>query len=367
MAVLAIEQSLRSQLLTKKYEVGAVDCLSFIDKFLAEAARSVYENLNGFTGPIYDYFVHNWTIKPEANDRAFGQNIAPLTKKFEKYLLSKTPDIAICVHPFSAALVSYYKKRHNLTNLRLIVCLTDFRANPFWYVDSTDYYIVPTPEAKQDLMNYGAAASKIKLLGIPVRKGFLARFDETKIKKRHGIETDLPIVLVQAGSLRSGVYTSITNRLVRLLAKFTGGSGFFLIILLGTNKKLLGKINLIINKKHLENIKAIGFTERVPELMAITDLLVTKAGGLICSEAAVMGIPILITGRYFGEERTNTDFLVKNMAAVHLKPNEKIYDKIRRLLKNKQKLKLIAKNAQKISKPRAAQDIAKLVSKLLEE
>jgi len=369
MASLALEEFFNSTVVESNYSIKSIDSFSFLDDLLVKVNRSFYENLNVMTGPIYDYLAHNKTIKPETTDSLFGKNLALITKNFEKHLLDQKPDVAICVHPFPATMISYYKKKHALKNLHHLVCVTDFRASAFWHVSNVDCYSVQGQEAKKDLLKEGCPENKIKLLGIPIRKGFSLRYDQAKIKKRFGVETDLPVVLIQAGSLSPDVYRSVAKKLEQLLSEFSSAkrANFFPIIVVGTNEKLHQKLISFAIEKRLRNVKVITFTEKIPQLMAIANLLVTKAGGLICSEAAAMGTPLLLAGRYRGEERTNTDFLVKNKAAVRLKPNEKIYDKINRLLKNKQKLKLMTQNVKKIARPHAAQDIAKLVGKLLEE
>lgn len=356
-------EALREALTSPQISIDCIDSYSLIDQVFAKTSRSLYENLNSFTGPIFDYLTEHKIIFPD--EEKVGKNLAPIAKKFEDYLLKRKPNLVISTQPFPAILISHFKKKHGL-NLSHMVVVTDFNANPYWAVSKADYYTVASQKAANDLKKEGIAANKIKIVGIPLRKCFADKPNKNYLRKKYSIPNNLRVVLIFSGSLRMGFYTEVSKKLKQIHQRFTDKSGFYLLILTGSNANLEKKIEKEVSKKNLKNIKVLGFTDKMNELLAITDLLITKPGGLICAEAIKMEVPLLLTGPYFVEGKTNTDFLVKNKAAVRLKSSEDIYLKIKRLLKNKELLSQMAKNAKRISKPRATRDIAKLVSKFLE-
>ncbi len=359
MATIAIKESLISTDLV----IDSKDAYSFVDPVLAHTSRAIYENLNSFTGQIYDYLTKHKIIFPD--EEKVWKNLGPTAKRFENYLTRKKPDLVISTHPFPAMLTSHFKNKHLLKKLPHFVVVTDFSANPYWAVSRADFFIVASNKAADDLMDEGVSSDKIKVLGIPLRKSFSKPQKKSFLLKKYGIPKNLPVVLTFSGSLRMGFYCEVAKKLKQVLKKFNDKSGFHLIILTGSNIKLTKETSREIASKNLKNIQVIGLTDKMDELLNLTDLLLAKPGGLICAEAIRMKTPILLTGPYFVEGKTNTDFLVKNGVAVRLKSNQNTYTKIKRMLGNKKLLAKMRLNAIKLAKPNATQDLANLIRKIV--
>lgn len=56
------------------------------------------------------------------------------------------------------------------------------------------------------------------------------------------------------------------------------------------------------------NIHVMGFTREVDKLMEVSDLLVTKPGGMTCSEGLAKGIPMLFHNPLPGQEQENCQY-----------------------------------------------------------
>lgn len=69
--------------------------------------------------------------------------------------------------------------------------------------------------------------------------------------------------------------------------------------------------------------KLLYFTEEIPRYMHISDLIVTKPGGLTVSEAIASDLPIAAYKPIPGQEEQNVEFLTaKNMAVRLIKGKE---------------------------------------------
>lgn len=66
-------------------------------------------------------------------------------------------------------------------------------------------------------------------------------------------------------------------------------------------------------------VKILGFTDKVPELMSISDLVVTKPGGLTTTESLASHLPIIIINPIPGQEEENADFLEKHNVGIWIK------------------------------------------------
>jgi len=106
--------------------------------------------------------------------------------------------------------------------------------------------------------------------------------------------------------------------------------------------------------------RVLGFASNMQELMAVADLIITKPGGLTSSEALAMGKPLLILDPIPGQEAANSDFLLEHGAAAKVNRVEDLPFKVEQLLASK-KLGELAKAAQALGRPRAAEQICREV------
>lgn len=68
-----------------------------------------------------------------------------------------------------------------------------------------------------------------------------------------------------------------------------------------------------------KNVKIIKYTNKIPELMSISDLVITKPGGLTTTESLASGLPIIVINPIPGQEEENAEFLEQKGVAVWLK------------------------------------------------
>ena len=95
--------------------------------------------------------------------------------------------------------------------------------------------------------------------------------------------------------------------------------------------------------------------------MDIASLVITKPGGITVSEALAKQLPMIVICPIPGQEESNTEYLIKNNAAVRVDKIKDLRRTLEYLLANQDKIKALKKSATSISKPNAAQDIAKLL------
>jgi processive 1,2-diacylglycerol beta-glucosyltransferase len=136
--------------------------------------------------------------------------------------------------------------------------------------------------------------------------------------------------------------------------------GYQIIIVTGSNKKLFSRLNRLNRGKGAGRMKVLSFVDNADELMEISDIVVSKAGGMTTAEALVKGLPMLIVDPIPGHERRNADFLVANGAAVEIGDLGKVYDKVNELFDSRDMLQAMKESARKLSKPDSALDVAKL-------
>lgn len=256
------------------------------------------------------------------------------------------PDAIVCTqaHPF--AVLSAYARRQGRP-LPIWGVLTDYLPHRFWHVPPADHirYVAPSETAVQRLMILGTPAAHIHVLGIPIQADVLAA------RRRTVTRTTERRVLVMGGSRGLGARFATIRHLDRAQADFT------IDVVTGTNRRLRRKL-LAARHKFRHPIRIRGYVKDAMALMHRASLLIGKPGGLTSAEAMAVGTPMLIIRPLPGQERGNTETLVRQGAAIHLDRDRDLPGVIESLFANPALLERMGERARSIGKPSAARDIA---------
>jgi processive 1,2-diacylglycerol beta-glucosyltransferase len=104
--------------------------------------------------------------------------------------------------------------------------------------------------------------------------------------------------------------------------------------------------------------------ENIADLMKVSDLLVTKAGGVTISEALAVGLPMVIFKPAPGHEEANVRFLAKHRAAFVVKRDLGLKKVINRLIIDDELRQYFGRNCLKIATPDSAENGARLILNL---
>ena len=139
-----------------------------------------------------------------------------------------------------------------------------------------------------------------------------------------------------------------------------------IVAISGKNPKMNDGFKELVNKTHSENrVKIYDYTNKVPELMNISTIVVTKPGGLTTSESLASNLPMLIINPIPGQEEENAKYLESHNVAIWLKkeddPNEVIID----LFSNPKKIEEMKENTKFLAKKNSTRDICNTIIKLI--
>jgi len=95
--------------------------------------------------------------------------------------------------------------------------------------------------------------------------------------------------------------------------------------------------------------------------MEVSDIAITKPGGLAVSELLAKGLPAILIDVMSGQERTNGDYLISKEAACRIKRINQLKGTVQTLLSNPLELDHMRVKAKAAAKPFAASDTAKLI------
>lgn len=262
---------------------------------------------------------------------------------FCKFLSREQPDLIISTHFLPSAISSYLKYKNKIKS-KLVTVITDFGVHNYWISKGTDLYIVASESTKQELIREDVDASRIKALGIPIASKFKKVFDIAGLKRKLNMDADKFTVLVMTGSFGLGPLEEIINVLRKDVQ---------LLVVCAANKKLYGRLT---NKKWA-NVKVLGFVDNVEELMAVSNIIITKAGGLSISEILTMELVPIFISVIPGQEENNVLALKSYGVGFSPKSIEDLRKIVLDLKEHPQELNYLKENIRKVKKPDAVGEI----------
>jgi processive 1,2-diacylglycerol beta-glucosyltransferase len=204
--------------------------------------------------------------------------------------------------------------------------------------------------ARDMLLNHGLAPEKLHVTGIPVDPDILIARDREAVRRQHGIGDQPVITLIGSGISETHVRIMVEG----LLARNVEGT---LYVVAGRNHDLLEEIDDIEGTERL-SFKPLGFIDYLDDLMVMSDLIITKSGGLITSELLARATPMIIIDPIPGQEEYNADYVTQMGAGVHARLPESVPYLVEHLLQHPEQLARFRTQAREFGRPRAALDIA---------
>lgn len=232
----------------------------------------------------------------------YDKSLNPLTrlalhrifyKQAAQVVTQLKPDLIICTHPFPNAVVSRLK-RHGVS-VPLITLITDYDVHGTWVNEEVNQYLVSIPRVKELLVRRGVPTADVHVTGIPIHPNFWETGNRDKLCNEMGLHR-MPTVLIMSG----GWGVSFNKEILLQLTSWA--DHIQLVFCTGSNHKLLDKMKDTASLHH-ENIHILGYTKHINKLMDIADLLITKPGGMTCTEASAKGIPMLFYEPYQAKKK----------------------------------------------------------------
>ena len=266
----------------------------------------------------------------------FHLNRHYFVRKFAAYLEKYKPDLLISTIPYFNYAASTAAQRCHIPFL-LITLDADLR---LWLGDfekcrNNDYHIAigtKTPRITCQLVRSKVASDKIHVVGNPLRKDFFESKDREKILAEWKLPLDKPIAML----IRGGTGSSQLALYVRSLLKLN--RPLHLLVCIGKNTKLMSQLKKLPCQGNV-SFSIIPFTQRISDLMAVSDLIVTQPSPNVCNEAMQSGVPLLIdmTGPCLFWERATLDWIHTRNAGTSFKKFSQLNGVVAECLEGKRK------------------------------
>jgi processive 1,2-diacylglycerol beta-glucosyltransferase len=200
--------------------------------------------------------------------------------------------------------------REALPGTPLVVVLTDLADFPprFWIEPGIDRVVVGTDEAGEQARVLGIPAARVsRVSGMVLHPRFYGvGGPEARAPARAALalgDDDFAVTLLFGGK-GSPEMAPLAERLLEV------DHALRVIAICGENPALFARLASA-EARSGGRLVRLGFTDRVAEILAASDLLVTKPGPGSLSEAFQQGLPVVVTRNIhtIPQERFNTDFV----------------------------------------------------------
>ena len=355
-AAKSIKEYIENNYLDTKIEM--IDCVEYINKVLNKVTTKAYEEFAKKAPEVWG-FIYKKSEKGLVSKLSNDSNKL-MAIKLKNLLQDFDPDYVISTHPFSSQMCAYLKKKEKV-NFKLATIMTDFAPHDQWllYPEYVDCFFVAHSKMKQQLIQKGISANKIYTTGIPLSNRFLKTYNKDDILKEFGLVKDKKIVLFFAGG-EFGLGKSTTTEVLKTFAE--DFNDLQIVAIAGRNESMKKKFEDIVNYSgRQDSIKVLDYTNKVPELMSISDLVVTKPGGLTTTESLASNLPIVIINPIPGQEEENASFLENNGVGIWIKKQDNIKERLESILKNPKKLDEMKNHIRELSKPNSTENICKTI------
>lgn len=389
--------SLKSYIMenSENNRVKVIDALEYINPILNKTITEGYEQMAKKTPKLFGSL-----YKSSNKENILGSFLAGFMAVIAKYLLplieSFDPKVIITTHPFVTTMVSNLKERNKITQ-PLICIITDYAPHKTWINKCVDSYIVSNEGMIDMMVKMGADKEKIHPFGIPIDDAFYTIRDKDEILKEIGLASNVLTILIMAGSFGVTDIVEIYNDIVKIDLDFQ------IIVITGKNQKLYDtlkkriyrkpkvtaivrgrklkrklrlkkarKVHFIRKKfrhknKSIKPTRLLYFTNEVDKYMQVSDLIITKPGGLTISEALACNLPMAIFDAIPGQEEENAEFLINNNMAVKIGKGKKCTETIEKLLTQDNTLEYMKASCRSFDKSASSENIFMEISRLTGE
>jgi processive 1,2-diacylglycerol beta-glucosyltransferase len=342
-------------------DVVLIDCLDYTNPWFKNFYPSVYIFLVRFLPSVWAaiYYVLENRVIYSLVKRLRRLTNYLTSKRFVEFLKKERPRVVISTQFFASEVVAALKRKKEIDST-LISVVTDFGAHTFWESEDVDIFVVASEDTKKDLILRNIPEEKIRILGIPVEPP-LKEFNKTQLRKEIAVREGLFTVLIMGGGFGVGPIKELVFSLESLSDEVR--DKVQLIVVCSRNKKLYGEMKNIASKLKIGS-KILGFVPDLYKMMAASDIIISKSGGLTTSESLAQGLPMIIISPIPGQESKNCELLVKNGAAIRINRAAEAKEVIEELIKRPEKLDKMRHQALDLGRPNSADDIAVLANGL---
>lgn len=358
-AAKSIQEYIDMHYADKGVETELIDCVKYVNKTIESITTAAYRGMAKKAPWVWGRIYSDSQKGPLAHLSSRSNML--LAIKLLKLLREKKPDLIISTHPFGSQMCTYLRRKGKI-NCKIATILTDFAPHDQWLVgaEETDYFFVANEKMKNYIEDKGITNAEVHVTGIPISSKFLKKYTRAKVLADFGLsENKLTVLFFGGGEFGLG-----KTRTVSIFESFVkrAGDNVQIVAIAGKNEAMKEHfVEIVEEYNKADSVKILGFTKRVPALMSISDLVVTKPGGLTTSESLASHLPMVVINPIPGQEEENAAFLENKGIAVWIRKDSNVDEIVENLLSNPTRLKNMSSYTEELAHIYSTRDICKVL------
>ncbi|HEY2553459.1 MAG TPA: glycosyltransferase [Streptosporangiaceae bacterium] len=287
----ALAAACRASLAADGWSTRTLDAMHLLGRGGKSAGEAAFRSMLALPG-LFDAF-HFAALRPGGRlallaDAAARRRVVP---RLREHLDEYPADLIISV--FSTAASAASAVAPDYPAMSHVVFCSDSSPHRLWVHQNVDLYLVTSAVAEAAVLRYQPDAN-VLVIPAAVRADFYRPPDQLSARAVSGIPPQERCVLLMSGAWGLGPVADAAEAL--------GDAGVHVLAVAGRNARLERRLRTVAQRQ--PRVRAFGFTDRVPELMAASDLVITSSGDT-CTEARTVGRPLLLLDVVQGHGRDN--------------------------------------------------------------
>ncbi len=281
---------------SRGYQSVVVDFLDAFPTALARAWETFYRFQLRYAPDSYESSYQLFYRYPRLWGPFVSFERALAGRRVLRWIEENDPHVIVSTYSFATLVLGQLRQEGRIT-VPTVNFLTDFGVHPRAVHPGVDLNLALHPVSAATARRLSGQATRVG--GAAVSSDFAPSPRRRAQGRVHlGVADYERLVLVVAGSWGVG------DQLVDTVEALVRSGRFRVVTVCGSDRRLQREL------ERRQSDVVLGWTERMPELMAAADVVVENAGGLTSLEAFATGVPIVTFRPIPGHGRDNTAAMV---------------------------------------------------------
>ncbi len=277
-------------------EVTVIDGLASMGRVLRPVVEDGYRvQLRFFP---WTYTLVYWMLEHVLPFRLLARRLLCLfgSRPLARTIAEHEPDVIVSTYPAVTVVLARLRSRGEV-DCATVATITDLTGLFFWAQPGIDMHLVMYGESLQSVERIAGPGS-VQLVRPLISAEFLEPRCPTDARRALGLPEEGRMVVVSGGGWGVGDIAGAVQEFVKVPEVSS------IVCLAGRNEPLEEKLSSLFADE--PRVRVLGFTDKMPEILAAADVLVHSTGGVTCLEARAAGTPVVSYGLPVGHARLNT-------------------------------------------------------------
>jgi processive 1,2-diacylglycerol beta-glucosyltransferase len=246
----------------------------------------------------WTYTIVYWLLENIAPIRWLARRLLYLfgSRPLARHIAEHQPDVIVSTYP-AVTVVLARLRRTKIVHCPTVATITDLTGLFFWAQPGIDMHLVMYGESLSSVERIAGEGS-VRLVRPLISADFLGPRCPLQARRALGLPEEGRMVVVSGGGWGVGDIEGAVRE-ISGLAEVSS-----IVCLAGRNEDLAEELKGAFAEEPV--VRVLGFTDKMPQLLAAADVLVHSTGGVTCLEAKAAGTPVVSYGLPVGHARLNT-------------------------------------------------------------